>query len=142
MAEGFVTGKLIPTVEKGAEMSKVEYYQTERTSRSLQGEIKAIEKESLKIGNITRKEIAEAREFDGFTIPSGTGKWKKGLEDGSLTPKMLDQYLYIKFMVMLLQGIRISLKEMIVPLIYKYFLKRVINYHNHFLEELLLIRSI
>jgi len=88
MAEGFVTGKLVPMAEKGAEISKVEYYQTERTATSLQSEIKVHEKT---IGN--KLEIKEAREFDGFTIPSGKGSWKKGLEDGSLTPKMLDQYL-------------------------------------------------
>ena len=95
MAEGFVTGKLVPTVEKGAEMSKVEYYQTERTANSLRNEIKAIERENFKVGNITHLEIKDARKFDSFTIPTGgKGKWKKGLEDGSLTPEMLDQYLY------------------------------------------------
>ena len=88
MAEGFVTGKLVPIAEKGAEISKVEYYQTERTATSLQSEIKVHEKT---IGN--KLEIKEAREFEGFTIPSGKGSWKKGFEDGSLTTKMLDQYL-------------------------------------------------
>ena len=92
MAEGFVTGKLVPKVEKGAEVSKIEYYQTEGTFNKLQKQIKAIENKHLRLKNITRQEIEDARKFEDFTIPKGKGSWKKGKEDGSLTAEMLDQY--------------------------------------------------